>query len=328
MKALVTGATGFIGGALARRLLREGWDVRCLVRDPSRPAARDLQAAGATLVPGDIEDPGSLPKAVAGVDAVFHAAAHVDVVKPDRDAILRTNVEGTRNVLAAARDAKVPRVVYFSSVAAIGRRLEMADETTRHDGRYVSTYEESKHKAEEVALGFGRQGLDVVHVLPCIVLGPGDPKSGEVVRRYLRRRIPAVPRPDGTASYVHVDDLVDGVLLAFKKGKPNERYIFSQVTWSTSELMAELEKASGIPAPRRVPRWVAMTAAVVEEGRAKVARRPPELSRQAVRLATRRFGYSSEKARRELGWAPKDFRGRFRGLVAHWQQEVAADGAA
>jgi nucleoside-diphosphate-sugar epimerase len=321
VKALVTGATGFLGGALARRLIHNEWDVHVLVR--SRKTAASLEAAGAQVFVGDVEKPETLPPAIRGVKFVFHAAAHVDLVKPDRDAMLRTNVEGTRNVLAAAQRAKVRRVVHFSSVAAIGRKHEMADESVFHDGDYESPYEESKHKAEQVAFEFGRKGLDVVHVLPCVVLGPGDPKSGDVILRYLRRQIPAVPKPDGTASFAHVDDVVEGVLLAARKGGTNERYIFSQVTWTTSELMAELEAVTGIPAPRRVPRWVAMTAGALEEGRARLLRRPPRVSRNAVRLATRRFGYSSAKARRELGWQPRDFQERFRDTVAHWQAEVA-----
>ncbi len=324
MRALVTGATGFIGGHVALRLLRDGWRVRVLARRPERAAA--LRGAGAEVVAGDVEDAQTLPAAMHGVDALFHAAASVDLVKPDRNAILRTNVEGTRKVLAAAQAAHVGRVVYFSSVAAIGRRQETADETVWNDGRYLGHYEESKHKAEQVALEFGRNGLDVVHVLPCVVIGPGDPKTGAFIKRYLRRRIPAVPRRDGAASYVHVDDLVDGVLLAFKKGRPNERYIFSQVTWTTSDLLRELENASGVPAPRRIPVGLAVALAGLEEARAFLLHRPPAVSRTAVRLATQRFGYSSAKARRELGWAPHDFHQRFRDTVAYWQEEVQKSG--
>lgn len=320
MKALVTGATGFIGGALARRLLYEGGTVRCLVRTPNR--ARHLERAGARLVTGDIEAPQTLPKAMAGIDTLFHAAASVDVIQPDRDAILRTNVQGTENVLAAAKAAQVRRVVYFSSVAALGRKHKDADESVWNDGAYASTYEESKHKAEQVALRYGQNGLHIVHVLPSIVLGPGDPKSGSFFQRYLRREIPARPWRDGSASFVYIDDLVDGVLLAHERGRANERYIFSQATWTTSHVMAELERASGVPPPRRVPRWLALLGAGVEERRARRAHRPPRISREAVRLATRKFGYSGERARRELGWRPVEFESRFRSVVAHWQGVV------
>lgn len=323
--AFVTGATGFIGGAFARRLLADGWKVRCLVRDPSR--ARDLEAEGAILVQGDVTRPDTLVPGMKGVDAVFHAAAYVDLVKPDREPLMAANVAGTENVLAAAKALKIPRVVHFSSVAAIGRKHEQADESVFNDGDYAGLYEESKHRAEEVALRFGREGLDVVHVLPCVVLGPGDPKSGAFFKRYLRRQIPAVPAKDGTASFVFIDDLVDGILLAYQKGKTNERYIFTQVTWTTSEVMRELEAATGIPAPRRIPVWVALAGAAFEEGRARIKGRPPAVSRAAVRLATKRFGYSSAKARRELGWKPADFGPRFRSVVSYWQREVERETA-
>jgi dihydroflavonol-4-reductase len=325
LKALVTGATGFIGGALTRRLLADGWHVRVLVRDPVRAEA--LKAGGAEPMEGNVEAPDSLARACRGVDAVFHAAAGVDLVKPDRDALLRTNVDGTRNILAAAMAARVDRVVHFSSVAALGRTRPQADESMFHDGNYNGPYEESKHKAEQVAFEFAHQGLNVVQVLPCVTIGPGDPKSGGFILRYLHRRIPAVPDVDGTASFVHIDDLIEGVLLAFEKGRAGDRYVFSQVTWTTTQVLLELEIASGVPPPRRIPLWAALAGAAFEEARAALLRRPPVVSRSAVRLAARRFGYSSAKARRELGWSPAEFRERFRSVVHHWQQEVARGAA-
>lgn len=326
MKALVTGATGFIGGSVARRLLDEGWSVRVLARNAEK--AKALTSAGAEIVPGDVERTETLPQAVAGVEAVFHAAASVDLIKPRRADILRTNVEGTRNVLEAALSENVDRVVHLSSVAAIGRRGEAADETIWHDGDYQSVYEESKHLAEGVALEYGRKGLDVVHVLPCVVTGPGDPKTGSFIKRYIRRKVPAVPNVDGSTSFVDIHDLTDGILLAHKKGKPNERYIFAQATWTTSQLLRELELATGIPPPRRIPVGIIRSLAALEEARAFLLRRPPLVSRAAVRLATMKFGYSSAKARRELGWSPRDFRERFHATVHYWMKEVEKRAAA
>lgn len=324
MKAYVTGATGFIGGALSRRLLADGWTVRVLARAPER--ARALAQAGAELVVGDVERPDGLEAGMRGMDVVFHAAAHVDVIKPRIEELLRTNVEGTRHVLGAARRAKVGRVVYFSSVAAIGRKHQQADESVWHDGDYASPYEESKHKAEQVALELGRGGLDVVHVLPSVVIGPGDPKSGSFIVRYLQRKIPVAPATDGTASFVHVDDLVEGALLAHRKGRANERYIFSQVTWTTSEVLGELHRLTGVPPPRRIPTGMARALAALEEARAAILGRPPRVSRNAVRLATMRFGYVAERARRELGWRPRDFRARFADTVRWWQEEARTRG--
>ena len=326
MKAFVTGASGFIGRALVHRLVDEGWDVTGLVRPTSRRG--DLERLPVHLVAGDVLETQPWKKELRGVDVVFHTAAQVDLIKPDRETLLRTNVGGTRQVLAACQESRVGRVVYLSSVAAIGKSRDLADENVMHNGNYASAYEESKHRAEQVAFEFGRMGLDIVHVLPSVVIGYGDAKTGRFIKRYLRRQIPAVLDRDGMASYVAIEDLVDGILLAQAEGKPNERYIFTQANWTTRQLLSELETASGVPPPRRrVSLRQALFVAGAAEAIAFVTLRKPLISREAMRLAVFRFSYSSAKARRELGWTPVEFRDRFRATVKRYQQEVEAHAA-
>lgn len=323
MKALVTGATGFIGGALTRRLVSDGWSVRVLVRPSSRwDRLGDLPVE---VVPGDVLRPESVRRAVAGVDVVFHCAANVNLVAPDRRQMLRTNVEGTRNVLQASLDAEVRRVVHLSSVAALGLEGNgTADETGAHPGVYRTPYDESKHRAELLVGEFAQRGLDVVLVLPSVVIGPGDPKTGDVFVRFLRRRLPVRLRETGGTGYVHIDDLVEGILLAYRRGRTGERYIFNQANWTHDELLGRLQRLSGVAAPRRRigVRTAAFLASVLLVA-TRVARRAPLVDPAMVRLGARRMRYSSEKSRRELGWDPHDFEERFAQTVRWWQEWVA-----
>lgn len=322
MKALVTGATGFIGGALARRLLKDGHEVRILVRTPSKAEA--LVALGAELGQGDVLDEKQMEHAMDGRDALFHCAAIVDLVAPRRKQIMGVNVEGTRTVLQAAKDAGVARTVYLSSVAALGLQDGVTvDEDTPHNGVYGGLYDESKHQSELVARDFAMGGLDLVMVLPSIVLGPGDPKTGDVILRFLRREIPALPKEEGGAGYVHVDDLVEGILLAHARGRRGERYVFNQANLTHVQLMERLSRISGVPAPsRRLPVSVAAAGAGLLAWGARLSGKKPILTSKAVRLATLRLSYASEKARRELGWAPKDFEVRLSETVHWWMEEA------
>lgn len=319
--AWVTGATGFIGGAIARRLLDEGWQVRVLARRPEKAEA--LALLGADLFQGDVRKPATLDASLDGVDAAFHCAAIVDLLRKDPTKLIQTNVDGTSAVLGALERAHVPRVLYLSSVAAIGREFPRADESCWHSGNDYSTpYEESKHKSERVALDFGRQGMNIVHVLPSVVIGPGDPKTGAVLKAYLRRKAPFIPNVNGAINMVHIDDLVDGIMLAFEKGQANERYIFNQAAWTVHQILAELEGITNVAPPRKIPYPVAYAGAALEELRAGLLGSQPRATRQTLRLAGRRYEYASNRAKTELGWKPKPFKNRFRDTVAYWQREV------
>lgn len=311
MRVFVTGATGFLGGHAALRLQAEGHDVVALVRPTSD--TRRLDAAGIPTRVGDVTDPATLRAALDEEpwDLAVHAAAIVDVVKPKRRNILRVNVDGTRNVLDACRDAAVERVVHVSSIAALGDpQGGLANEASELELPYVSDYAESKHKADRLAADAASGGLDVVRVNPSIVVGADDPKTGFVLRRWLQGRIKHVPRVRGVASYVHVDDAVDGLVRAAEKGRKGERYVLTQENLSHDELIDWLVELTDVPRPKRIPKSVAWTAAVAEEAAAWVSRRPARFSRQALAAMDRRHAFSSQKARQELGWRPEDFKKR------------------
>ncbi len=198
MKAFVTGATGFIGGHLARALLRDGYQVRALVRPGSD--RRNIAGLPIELVEGDLDDRHKLAEQIAGCDAVFHVAAHYSLWVKDRDSIYRANVDGAKNLLAAARAAKVKRVVHTSSVAAIGIPAPGAlgtEETQTTLEELVSDYKKSKYLAEQAALRAAREGLDVVIVNPSTPVGERDVKptpTGEIILRFLQDRMPAYVR--------------------------------------------------------------------------------------------------------------------------------------
>jgi dihydroflavonol-4-reductase len=327
MRAFVTGASGFIGGRLARRLVREGHEVVALVRPTSD--TRPLEYIGATLVTGDLLKPQTYDRAIGQADWVFHAAAYVDLVAPDEDRMLATNIDGTRMLLEAARRHEVPRTVHVSSVAAIGTVEDgLADETTERWPPYPNPYTESKHKADMLAGRMAADGLDVVRVNPSIVVGYGDPKTGFVIKKWLRRRIDVIPKTSGSAAYAHVEDVADGILLAARRGMSGQRYILSQANLTHEEMIGLLEELTGVEGPsRRVPMAVAMAAALAEQTRALLFRRRPKVSVAALRALDRRRAYSNEKAVRELGWAPEDFGKRLKGTLDRYMEGTDAERA-
>jgi nucleoside-diphosphate-sugar epimerase len=322
MRAFITGATGFIGGRLAAHLAEKGHAVTALARPTSD--TRALERMGAHIIEGDVLKPDTYRNALRSADWVFHAAAIVDVIKPDRRRLLETNIDGTRRFLGACANAEVGRVIHFSSIAALGHVTNgPADETHELKPPYASAYEESKHRSDAAAEQFARQGLDVVRILPSIVIGYGDPKSGAVFRRFLLGRVPPLPRTQGIASYVHVDDLVDGVMLATRKGRSGERYIFTQANWTHEELYTAIAEIAGIKVPNwHVPMAFARLAALVEESVAALRRKPPRFSRQTLRSLANRHAFSSKKARTQLGWTPEDFRKRLEQTIRAYQEEA------
>ncbi len=323
MRIFVTGATGFLGGRAALRLHEDGHEVVAFVR-PTSDTAR-LEQAGIETRAGDVTDAASVRAALDEEpwDLAIHAAALVDVVKPERDRILAVNVDGTRHVLDACREVGVGRVVHVSSIAALGDPADgLADETTELETPYVSLYAESKHKADVLAGAYARSGLDVVRVNPSIVVGSDDPKTGYVLRRWLQGRIRYVPRVGGTASYVHVDDAVDGLLRAAFDGEAGHRYVLTQENLTHDELVGLLVELTDLPPPRRIPKSVAWLAAVAEESAAWMRRRPPRFSRQALAAMDRRHAFSSHKARQELGWKPEDFKKRLAQTLSRIQERL------
>jgi dihydroflavonol-4-reductase len=297
---LVTGATGFIGSAVARQLVERGDEVRCTVRATSNPVA--LEGLDVELVEADVTERQAVRRALKGVDRVFHVAG-ITSLRASDDALRRANVLGTRTVLGECLRAGVERVVHTSSVAAIGpaERGTTADET--HVWRSCGlAYADTKHAAEAEALRFGAQGLPVVVVNPAHVLGWGDMgrSSTDVVRRFLLRRIPAYV--DGTINIVDVEDVARGHVLADALGRPGERYILGDRNYTWARLFSDLARASGIEAPPiRMPFPAALALAELAERTPG----PTPVTVNEVRGSAQRWAFRSTKARRELGWTTR-----------------------
>lgn len=305
---LITGATGFVGSRVARALAARGARLRLLVRPGGD--RRNLSGIAADLVEGDLTDAPSLGRAVAGCRQVFHVAADYRLWVPDRAAMLRTNVEGTRALLAAARAAGVERIVHTSSVATLGLAANggSADETTPLDPHHlIGPYKRSKYLAEQVALEAARAGLPVVIVNPAAPIGPGDVKptpTGRIVLDAARGRMPAFV--DTGLNVVHVDDVAAGHVLAAERGRIGERYTLGGENLSLGALLALIAAASGRNPPKiRLPIGPLWPVAVAAEGLAHLTGRAPALTRDTLAMARQRMFFSSAKAASELGYTAR-----------------------
>jgi dihydroflavonol-4-reductase len=295
---LVTGATGFIGSHLVRKLLARGDDVRVTVR-PTSPA-QPLAGLDVERVTADITDAAAMRRAAKGIERAFHVAGTTNLRLGD-EPVLRTNAQGTRTVLDACLAAGVQRVVHVSSVAAIGpaRKGGALDERHVWTGPLGVPYADAKHAAEVEALRVMDRGLDVVIASPAHVLGAGDERrsSTEVVRRFLLRRIPAYV--DGAICVVDVADVAAGLLLCEEKGATGERYILGTRNYTWKRLFGELERISGVEGPAvELPRRAALALAEASLR----APGPTVITPSEVRAAAHWWTYRSAKARRELGW--------------------------
>jgi dihydroflavonol-4-reductase len=309
VRALVTGATGFVGAAVARALLAERWEVRALVREGSDRS--NLRALPVELAVGDLTDLASLDRAVADCAALFHVAADYRLGAPDPSQLYRANVDGTRNILKAARRGGVERVVYTSSVATIGIPADgtPGDESTPVAlEAMIGHYKRSKFLAEQAALEAAREGLSVVIVNPSTPIGPGDVKptpTGRVVLDAAAGRMPAYV--DTGLNVVHVDDVAHGHLLALSRGRTGERYILGGVDMTLEQILGEIARIVGRKPPRvRLPYALVLPMAYVAEGVAKISGRSGRLTLEGVRMSRKRMFFSSAKAERELGysWRP------------------------
>jgi dihydroflavonol-4-reductase len=299
-QTLVTGATGFIGSHVARLLVQRGDEVAVTVRPSSRLDL--LEGLHVRQVRADVLDRRSLRRAMRGAERVFHVAGSTDLRAP-RAALLSVAVEGTRIVLEEALRAGVQRVVYTSSVAAIGpaQRGRIADETgQRETERYGIAYLDAMREAEQTALRMVERGLPVVIVNPSHVLGAGDlsGSSTRLVRRFLRREIPAYV--DGTLNIVAVQDVARGHLLADERGRVGERYILGNRNFTMTRLFADLGRLSGVQPPALklpVPVAVALASAAERMGGSTLP------TATEVRAASLNWRFSNRKAKGELGWS-------------------------
>ena len=305
MRALVTGATGFVGSAVARALLLAGWQVRALARKDS--PVRNLQQLAVEIAAGDLADRPSLERALGDCEALFHVAADYRLGARDPDQLYRTNVEGTHNILDASRAAGVARIVYTSSVATIGLPADGSpgnEDTPVALADMIGHYKRSKYLAEQLVGEAARAGTAVVIVNPSTPIGPGDIKptpTGQMVLDAASGRMPAYV--DTGLNIVHVDDVAAGHLLAFHRGRPGERYILGGEDMTLREILGDIASLVGRKPPRiRLPRAALLPVAYVAEGYARVTGHSTRITVEGVRMARKRMFFSSQKAARELGY--------------------------
>jgi nucleoside-diphosphate-sugar epimerase len=319
MKVFLTGGTGFIGGEVARRLRSRGDEVVALVRTPGRATA--LEALGCSLVPGAVGDVAAVARGLSGADAVVHGAAvyAVGIPASERQAMYDANVTGTATVLGAALAAGTPKAVYVSSVVAFGDTGGgVADEATRHHGRFTSYYDETKHLAHEEALRLTGEGLPLVIAQPGSVYGPGDHSVvGDLVRRAARGRLPAVPFPKMGITACYLDDVADGILRALDAGRPGEAYVLGGEVTTVGEVVACAARLAG-RRPPRLPMPAPLVKAVAPLGRfvGPLMGYPPNMRELISTSDGVTFWASSDKAVRELGYAPRGLEDGLRATLA------------
>ena len=317
---LVTGASGFLGWHVARALRERGHCVRALVRGGSRVADLDVEG-----VIGDLRDRASLERAVAGCSHVFHVAADYRLWAKDPGELYRSNVDGTRNLLEAAVAAGVERMVYTSTVGCIGiPQAGIGNEATPVSlDDMAGDYKRSKFLAEQVVLGFGREGFPVVIVNPTAPVGDHDVKptpTGQTVLDFLNGKMPAFI--DTGLNIVDARDVAAGHLLAWEHGRPGERYILGSENLTLAQILQILARITGRKAPSvKLPYVVAYCAGVCSTAWAGVTGTPPRVPIDAVRMARKKMWVTHEKAQRELGYYPEPAETALR-RAAEWFRDV------
>ncbi|PYU25159.1 MAG: NAD-dependent dehydratase [Acidobacteria bacterium] len=307
MTALVTGAAGFVGNHVVRLLAERGERIRVLLRPTSQTTL--LEGLAVERVSGDLRDRASLDKALDGVRTVYHVAADYRLWARDPREIYESNVQGTRNLLEAARRAKVDRFVYTSTVGtvAVPRGGGPPDESivTSLD-EMIGAYKRSKWLAEQEARKAAEAGLPVVIVNPTTPVGPGDAKptpTGRIIIDFLNGRMPAYV--DTGLNFVPVEDAAAGHLLAAGRGRIGERYILGGENLTLKQALEILSQVSGRPAPRvRVPHILALAAGYADAALSRLMRREPQIPLEGVRMARHSMFVNSERARAELGFSP------------------------
>jgi len=306
MLVFVTGATGFLGSHVARVLQEQGASLRLLVRPSSD--LRNVADLNAERVTGDLRDVTTFEKALAGCDALFHVAADYRLWVKDPEQMYRSNVEGTRGLIEAARKQGVRRIVYTSSVATMGFSANgtVANEDSPVSlAEMIGPYKRSKFMAEQVAFEAAWAGVDVVVVNPTTPIGERDLKptpTGRIVVDFLKRKFPAYV--DTGLNLVDATECARGHIQAFEKGRAGERYILGGENLTLKQILDRLAEITGLPSPKvKLPYFFALAAGVVDETvTGRILGKEPRATIDAVRMGRKKMFITSAKAERELGW--------------------------
>jgi nucleoside-diphosphate-sugar epimerase len=309
VRVFVTGGTGFIGGEVVRQLRARGDDVVCLVRNPDK--GQKLTDLGCELVAGDLGDERAIRQGMQSCDAAIHAAAVYEVGIPasERPAMREANVGGTERVLGAALEAKIPKVVYVSTVGVFGNTHgRIVDESYEHPAEdFTSCYEQTKWEAHQVAKRLIAEGLPCTIVQPGGVYGPGDTSSiAQLLDQFLSGKMPLMPFPELGICLSHVEDIAAGILLGLDKGKPGEAYVISGPATTVREAIGIVAEVTGRKAPKHAIPPLLMKAMIpIGPLVGKMMGQPPNLRELISSADGVTFWASHEKASRELGYEPR-----------------------
>ncbi|MBK5233163.1 MAG: NAD-dependent epimerase/dehydratase family protein [Thermoleophilia bacterium] len=311
MKIFMTGATGFIGTSTARHLAEQGHHLTCLVRDRSR--ATDLSELGCELVDGDLSDQDRLAVQMQGSDAVVHNAALYEVGIPAsrHQALKEANIDGTSNVLNACLMSNIPRVLYVSTCAVFGNtNHEIVDESfERPNLDFTSYYEETKYEAHQIAKDLIKnQNLPCVIAQPAGVYGPGDHSAlAGTINQFLDGKLPMMPFPDFGTGLAYVDDVASGLTLILDKGKIGESYILTSDNVTMREILETSARVAGKKAPSRtMPTGLLKLLRPIGPLVGKIMGQPPNLAELIKSTDGVTFWANPEKAKKELGFRPRD----------------------
>ena len=323
MKALVTGATGFVGGNLVRELLKHRFQVKALVREAS--SSKNIDGLDVEIAIGDLRDRPSLDRAMIGCEVLFHVAASYAFWTPDPSVVYETNMQGTENILAAAGEAGLEKIVYTSTESTIGisEHALGTEEAQSSLSSLAGHYKKSKLLAEQLVQKMASQGLPVTIVNPTMPMGPWDVKptpTGQVVVDFLNRRMPAYVNTG--LNVVDVRDVAAGHILALENGHVGERYILGNRNLTLRDILGILEQITGLHAPNvRIPLWLALGAGVVDEFiHGRLLNKPPRIPISAVKTARKFRHFDCSKAIQELGLPQTPVEESLRAAVSWFEQ--------
>ncbi len=305
MKYFITGATGFIGGRLARQLREAGHEVIAVVRNPAK--AQDIAQLGVTLYQGDVTKKESMRKPMTGVDGVFHVAGWYKVGVRDKSQAYAINVEGTRNVLELMKELNIPKGVYTSTLAVNSDTHGVeADENYHFNGKHISVYDQTKAEAHDVAVKMIKDGLPLVIVQPGLVYGPGDTSSVRTsLIQYLTKKLPVMPKQTAF-SWAHVDDIAHAHWLAMEKGRVGENYNICGPTHTFINALEVAKEITGVGLPMAVPAGMIRAMSTMMYVFDKFIPVPESYTGEGLRIiAGVTYIGTNAKAKRELGYDPR-----------------------